>query len=426
MIRIRVQEQSKYAYLLCALCGEMPKEDLLSALGSERLARRAVQRARDVRLLAEKKTACGKFVRLTKAGHDELTKIPALRSHYDVLTKRHSFTQDTGILARRRAMARSILTFCAGGIPICGIRLEKDSRPGRKKAPAGVHDTVLNPLIGKELFTGLLHVYVTYEEENDFYTGEIDSFAEFAARSAFSCACFFPSNIAKRHRISERSTAGNMNATRSKGQLFGGGASCSIYYMERNPIDTPMQNELRYAEYMLDVYEKVYGAAALKRLTACGRKGAAAIIGGSPEEIGSFLPDPNAHRMRNSISSKAVLPAVYSQVHFLPFGCCELNEILEPEREEEKIRRLYLPEELRRAKEIGAGRHVKAVVCRGGKKMLSVPLFSLELVRIGETITGILDLGEPLHIFCPKRLEEPVRRIYENYKEVYIEVIEED
>jgi len=426
LIRIRAEEHSKYAFLLCALCGEILKEDLLGTIGTERLARRAVQRAREDRLLTEKKTSCGKFVRLTKAGCDELFKIPPLRAHYEAVSKKHTFSQDGKTLARRKAMARSVLTFAAQGIPVSGMRLVFDRRPGRKKAPAGVHDTVLNPLTGTELFTGLAHVYVTYEEKQDFFAGEIGSFTEYAKRTAFSSAGFFPSNIVKRHRLQERSTAGNMNATRVKGQLFGGGISCSIYYMEKGPVDTPVQNELRYAEYMLDVYEKIYGPAALKALTAYERKGRAAIIGGDPGAACAFVLDERARRLRNSISAKNVLPAIYSQVHYLPFADCDPQILLDPAREEDMIRRIYLPEELRRAREMGAGRHIKAVIGLGGRQMLSMPLFSLELVKISDSISGILELGEPLHIVCPQNIEEPVRRIYENYKDAHIEVLKED
>lgn len=426
MIRIRAEERSKYAFLICALCGEMEKGDLLSALGSERLARRSIQRAREERLLAEKKTPAGKYIRLTKAGYDELFKIPALRAHYDAVTKRHTFSQEKGMLARRRAMARCILTFLKSDIPVSGIHLVFDCCPGRKKAPAGVHDTVLNPLIGKELFTGLSHVFMTYEEKKDVFAGEIRSFTELADRTASVSACFFPSNIVKRHRETERSTAGSMNATRTKGQLFGGGISCSIYYMDKTPIDTPLLNELRYAEYMLDVYEKVYGQEALKKITAHERKGAAAVIGRGFSVATSFIRGKDDFRLRNSVSSRIVLPKVYSQVHFLPFGCRDAKRILDPGREEEMIQRLYLPEELRRGKEARAGRHIKAVVSRRGRRMLSMPLYSLELVRISESISGILALGEPLHIFCPKSLEELVQKIYEQYKEAHIELIEED
>ena len=90
------------------------------------------------------------------------------------------------------------------------------------------------------------------------------------------------------------------------------------------------------------------------------------------------------------------------------------------------IRRIYLPKELRRAREMGAGRHIKAVISLGGRQMLSMPLFSLELVKISDSISGILGLGEPLHIVCPQKIEEPVRRIYENYKDAHIEVLKED
>lgn len=424
MIRIRAEEHSKYAFLICALCGEILKDDLRGALGGERLARRTVQKAREDRLITERKTPLGKIIRLTKNGYDELSKIPPLKLHYDVLTKHHTFSQDKTTLQRRRAMARTILTFTESETPVSGISLFFDNRPGRKKAPAGVNDTVLNPVFGKELFTGLDHVFVTYESSRDFFTEPVVSFSEHAARIASLNAGFFPSNIVKRHFGSERSTAGNMNSTRSKGQLFGGETSYAVYYMDKAPQDTPAQNELRYAEYILDVYEKLYGAAALRKLTAGSRKGKAIIIGGELSALPSFVMDEKDRLMKNSVSAKNVLPSIYSEIHFFAFGRKNPSWIIKPGWEEDLLRQYYLPAERNRAEHAGAGRHIKAVVDRKGIKMLSMPLFTPDIVRIGDSISEILLMGEHLHILCPREYEQQISKIYEPYEKAHIELIE--
>ena len=422
MVVIRVEEFSKYAFLICAMCGEILKSDLKKVLGSERMARRAVQKAREDKLLAERSTPLGRFTRLTKNGYHELAKIPPLRAHYDILTKKHTFSNDRATLQRRKAMSRTILTFLENETPQNGILLRFDNRPGRKKAPAGVSDTVLNPVIGKELFTGLEHVFVTYEKEDDLKAGEIHSFREHARRVASGSVNFFPSNVVKRHRDSERSTTGNMNSTRTKGQLFGDEMSYAVYYMEKGPIETPVQNELRYAEYMTDIYESIYGKAAARKQAAEGRKGSAVIIGAG-DMLSSFILSENEKFMRNSVSSKIVLPTVYSQVHFAAFGDRFPNQILKNDWEENLIKELYLPAERQKAKLEAGLSYIKAVVRAGGTQMLSMPLFSLDIVKINDSISEVLDAGEPLHILCPKEYEEQIRKIYERYDKANIETI---
>ena len=410
MVIIRVEEHSKYAFLICAMCGEILKDDLRKVLGKERLARRTVQRAREDGLLTERKTSTGKFVRLTKYGYEQLSKMPPLKAHYDILTKKHTFANEPKVMHRRNAMARSILTFLESEISVDNIRIVFDNRPGRKKAPAVVNDTVLNPVIGKELFTGLDHVFITYEKESDAKAGEVDSFRSFARELAGSIN-FFPSNIVKRHRDIERSTAGNMNATRTKGQLFGSGTSLAVYYMQKGPIETPVGNELRYAEYMTDCFESIFGRTELQKQTEANRKGSALIIGGE-DMLSSFILSEKERLMRNSVSSKIVLPSIYSRIHFIRFGSRCPVHLLSPQKEEAVLRDLYLPSELSEAKKTGAGRHVKAVVTSKGKKVLSMPLLSLDIVKINDSISEILELGLPLHI------------LYEKYDDAYIETVD--
>ena len=55
--------------------------------------------------------------------------------------------------------------------------------------------------------------------------------------------------------------------------------------------------------------------------------------------------------------------------------------------------------------------------------MLSMPLFSLDIVKINDSISEVLDAGEPLHILCPKEYEEQIRKIYERYEKANIETI---
>lgn len=422
MVIIRVEEYSKYAFLICAMCGEILKEDLRRVLGNERMARRAVQLAREAGILSERKTSLGKFVRLTKYGYGQLSKMPPLKAHYDVLTKKHTFANEPKAMQRRQSMSRSILTFLESEISVDNIRIDFDNRACRKKAPSAVNDTVLNPVIGKELFTGLDHVFITYEKESDVRLGDIDSFRSFAGDLAGSIN-FFPSNIVKRHRDIERSTAGNMNSTRTKGQVFGNGTSLAVYYMQKGPIQTPIQNELRYAEYMTDCFENIFGRAELQKLMEANRKGSALIIGGE-DMLSSFILSEKERLMRNSVSSKSVLPSIYSRIHFIRFGSKCPVHVLDLQQEEKIVRELYLPSERQEAKKISAERHIKAVVTSKGKKMLSMPLLSLDIVKINDSISEILELGLPLHILCARDIEEQVRAVYENYEEAHIEVVD--
>lgn len=367
-MKITAESMNAYLFLLCGLCTEIKRDELLKGLGTVTFARRTLRAALDGGMLCEKKTPLGKTVGLSHKGYTALSEVADLRWHYDLMSNARTMRYDSASLARRLEKSRVLFSSVMAGLPVNGITYEYERKRGRKhsgrksRAVSGLYTS------GKPL------------------TKEAKPYETLLSENPPDVASLYTAALIKRYEVLTGRFAPTLriNQSRARGHIIGPGTNYACYCMNGQPEKLVTSVEEKLSGYLSGIYMRCYGAEEAGLLRRVSPSGDALLFCTRKDAVLSLARKPGERRKKSSICD------IYSRVFIIP-PQKRIDRMCMQNWQKNLKDSLYLPEEIKRAEGSGFDAYVEG--------RYSLELVSMDLCRI-ERALEIKDQGVRLHVLC--------------------------
>lgn len=431
-MEIHVDNIKSYVFVLLAMCGEIDKKVLLDGIGSPAYGRRAIMSLRDeAGVVTEKNVAGTTLLRLKKpAAWKIMEAFPELQSHYETITNNHQFkTSPPAAVLRDLRKGELILYAINNDINVNLLKIDYLNQRGRKKTLPTflrrISENTQPPLQDKSnkkaeaIQSVMEHIFVSNQDKE---IRRQNSYGEIVNYMLPNDVYFFSSQEVKRYKNKEQENSPTLsiNTSRSFGHIIGRENSYAVYLVSEGLIKLKQETEIRYRDYLENIYRKVYGTIASEDRRNYASKGACILFCPDIESIINHIRYPG-RKYKNTNLTTTVCD-IYSSCYAVPLNNkTAIQKIIGLDWRNDLLLQIFTEDEIHEAEQKLKG-FCDAIV----NDTMAIELTSLDIKKI-ETSLQLLHKSREvtLLIYCEEWQREAIKKIYSPYQpQVEIKTIE--